>query len=253
VHEERDEMIDRIVNELKTLPAVPADATARVLARVDAARRGAGPDALATDDDDLIFFPTSTQELPAVSGAPARVLPAAAGSRVDGSRADGPRRRFVVSLPAAIGYALAATLAGFLIRGALPGTPAGSPLAQVRPAETLGATSGATSDARTPVTPVAASTRDLQEAPVPVQFVLESKRANSVSVIGDFNAWDGTAAPLARDSASGVWSGVVNVRPGRHVYAFLVDGTVWTLDPRAPRTKDSDYGTEQSVMIVGLP
>ena len=77
MRENQDDMIDRIVDELKTLPAVPADATARVLARVDAARRGAGPDALATDDDDLIFFPTSTQELPAVSVAPARMLPAA--------------------------------------------------------------------------------------------------------------------------------------------------------------------------------
>jgi hypothetical protein len=36
------------------------------------------------------------------------------------------------------------------------------------------------------------------------------------------------------------------------VYAFLVDDTVWTLDPRAPKTKDADYGAEQSVLIVGM-
>jgi hypothetical protein len=51
---------------------------------------------------------------------------------------------------------------------------------------------------------------------------------------------------------TGVWSALVGVRPGRHLYAFLVDDSVWTLDPNAPRAKDSDYGTAQSVMIVGL-
>ena len=105
-----------------------------------------------------------------------------------------------------------------------------------------------------PVSAVAASRRALQEAPVKVQFVLDARAATSVSVVGDFNAWDGSrdAARLVTRS-SGVWSALVDVTPGRHVYAFVVDGGKWTLDPRAPRTRDSDYGTEQSVMIVGLP
>ena len=235
MREERDEMIDRIVDELKTLPAVPADATARVLARVDAARRGDEPGASATDDDDVIYFPTNTEEMRAVQ------MPAG-GSRVDG----GLRRRFVVSLPAALGYALAATLAGFLIRGALPRK---ATAVAVAPSAPVGETSGVT----TPLTRVAATKRDQQDAPVPVQFVLDAKRAASVAVVGDFNAWDATATPLVKDSVSGIWSGLVKVNPGRHVYAFLVNGREWTLDPRAPRTKDSDYGTEQSVMIVGLP
>jgi len=245
VRDERDEMLDRIVNELKTLPPVPADATARVLARVDAARRGNGPDVSATDDDeDVIFFPASTEEMRAVQLVPGQAPAAASagGSRVDGTL----RRRFVVSLPAAIGYALAATLAGFLIRGAFPrkaddtATIASTPV-------------GETAGAAIPLRPVAASRRALQEAPVKVQFVLDARAATSVSVVGDFNAWDGSAAPLSRDSVSGVWSALVDVTPGRHVYAFVVDGGKWTLDPRAPRTRDSDFGTEQSVMIVGLP
>jgi hypothetical protein len=236
VREEQDEMLGRIVDELKTLPAVPADATARVLARVDAARRGNGPSVSAIDDDDdVIYFPTSTEEMRVVHGAAGRTPVAASGSR----------RRFVVSLPAAIGYALAATLAGFLLRGALPRKPETVVVVPDRVGDTLGTA--------TAVTPVSANRRALQEAPVKVQFVLDAQRARSVSVVGDFNAWDGTAAPLVRDSASGVWSTLVDVTPGRHVYAFLVDGRTWTLDPRAPRTKDSDYGTEQSVLIVGLP
>ena len=244
MREERDEMLDRIVNELRALPAVPADATARVLARVDAARRGNGPSESETDDDDdVIFFPTNTEEMGAVQLAPSQTPAVALGF---GSRADGgSRRRFIVSLPAAVGYALAATLAGFLIRGALPRPADNVTVARARVGETLGAA--------IPVTPVAASRRALQEAPVKVQFVLDARTATKVSVVGDFNAWDGTAAPLSRDSVSGLWSALVEVTPGRHVYAFVVDGGKWTLDPRAPRTKDSDYGTEQSVMIVGLP
>jgi hypothetical protein len=234
-------MIDRIVDELKVLPAVPSDATARVLARADAARRGEGSSADATDDEDVIFFPASTEELRALQGGATAGAPPARGARMPG----GLRRRFIVSLPAAIGYALAATLAGFLIRGALPRTPAAIGVAQ---APAVGETLGKS----TPLTTVSSTQRDLQEAPVKVQFVLDAKRATSVSVVGDFNAWDATAAPLVRDSASGVWTALVDVTPGRHVYAFLVNDRVWTLDPRAPRTKDSDYGTEQSVMIVGL-
>jgi hypothetical protein len=241
VPEERDELIGHIVDELKVLPAVPADATARVLARVDAARR-AGLGAR-SDDDDVIFFPAGTDELPAQPPV-RRSLPAAAQAGASG----GIRRRFVVSMPAAIGYALAATLAGFLIRGALPRNE--TTLASVPPARVNDSATRATALVR-PVSTAAAS-REAQEAPVAVQFVLDASRARSVALVGDFNAWDGTATPLVRDSASGSWSAVVDVTPGRHVYAYLVDGKTWTLDPRAPKTKDSDYGTEQSVIIVGL-
>ena len=246
IPDDDDETIKRIVDELRTLPPVPADATARVLARVDAARRDEGPSAYASsDDDDVVFFPTNTEEMRAASPASGdivRPLPVARGSRAG----NGIARRFVVSLPAAIGYALAATLAGFLIRGAMPRQPGAATVAT-----TPGGPSGDSLGVVRPVTAVA-NTRALQEVPLKVQFVLDAKRANSVAVVGDFNGWDGNATPLERDSTTGVWSALVDVRPGRHLYAFLVDGRTLTLDPNAPRAKDSDYGTEQSVVIVGL-
>ena len=245
MREERDELIGRIVDELKVLPAVPADATARVLARVDAARRGEGSRTEVSDDDDIIFFPAGTDEMPAAATAVGRPMPS--GAIENGSRSGGWRRRFVVSLPAAIGYALAATLAGFLIRGALPEK---EPSALASTPQRAGESTATSPTVVTPVVGIAS--RELQERPVAVQFVLDDKRAGSVALVGDFNAWDGTSTPLVRDSVTGVWSTVVAVTPGRHVYAFLVDGQKWTLDPRAPRTKDADYGTEQSVIIVGL-
>jgi hypothetical protein len=234
VRDREDDVIDHIVSELKTLPGVPADATARVLARVDAARRAG----LNTDvDDDVIYFPTVTDEMRAATptAQPARALASAGGFR----------RRFMVSLPAAVGYALAATLAGFLIRGAMPRAGADATRASAAVVDS------AREAAATPVTSVAL-TREAQEAPQQVQFVLDAREAKSVAVVGDFNDWDGSAHPLVRDSRTGTWSTVVPVTPGRHVYAYLVDGSVWTLDPYAPKTKDADYGTEQSVMIVGV-
>lgn len=243
-HDELDESLKRIVDELKTLPAVPADASARVLARVDAARRGEGSSGYAgqSDDDDVIFFPASTEEM---YPAPAASASAAAESSVAGS-VRALRRRFVVSLPAAIGYALAATLAGFMIRGALP-HPAGEPGVASAPVARSSGTLGVV-----PVGASAATVRALEEAPVKVQFVLDARRASQVAVVGDFNGWDGTKNLLERDSKTGLWTALVDVRPGRHVYAFVVDGSTWTLDPNAPRAKDADYGNEQSVMIVGI-
>lgn len=250
MRDDRDEFIDRVVDELKALPPVPADATARVLARVEAARRG-GSDGASVHDagDDVTYFPAASDESKAVP-AVGRPVPDPAsphGARTGG----GLRRRFIVSFPAAVGYALAATLAGFLIRGAMPRSSTSTTVAQV-PTDHVDDSMLAPSAPS--VTPVSSSlSREAQENPVPVQLVLDARRATSVVAVGDFNGWDGRVTPLARDSASGLWSTVVDVRPGRHVYAFLVDGKTWTLDPRAPRAKDPDYGTEQSVMIVGTP
>ena len=239
--DERDETLDRIVAELKTLPAVPADATARVLARIDAERRAGGvQDASSAADDDVIFFPTATDEM-AIAPAPSPVVRRA--------------RRLVLSLPAAIGWALAATLAGFLIRGALPlSAPAGAEVAALSEDVSPSVDAGAQAGAESVLTAVAnVSSRVADEAPVVVQFVLAAPGAASVALVGDFNGWDAAATPLRHDAASGLWRVELPVRPGRHVYAYVVDDSVRTLDPRAPRAVDPDYGTEQSVIIVGNP
>ena len=50
-----------------------------------------------------------------------------------------------------------------------------------------------------------------------------------------------------------MWSVVLPVVPGRHLYAFIVDDSALTLDPRAPRAKDPSLGVESSVVMVGKP
>jgi len=86
-----------------------------------------------------------------------------------------------------------------------------------------------------------------------VQLVFRAPAARHVAVVGDFNGWDVTATSMSRDPATGMWSQTVALRPGRHVYAFVVDDSVWMRDPRTPAAPDADFGRPGSVLLVGQP
>ena len=86
-----------------------------------------------------------------------------------------------------------------------------------------------------------------------VQVVFRAPSARHVSVVGDFNSWDADADAMSRDSATGLWSHTLTLRPGRHVYAFMVDDSVWMRDPRSPAAPDEDFGRPGSVLLVGQP
>ena len=86
-----------------------------------------------------------------------------------------------------------------------------------------------------------------------VQVVLRAPDAQRVSVVGDFNGWDSEVDVMTRDPASGLWSHTLTLRPGRHVYAFVVDDSVWMRDPRSPEAADEDFGRPGSVLLVGQP
>jgi hypothetical protein len=83
-----------------------------------------------------------------------------------------------------------------------------------------------------------------------VEFSLSSASARQVTVVGDFNHWDVRATPLRRPAAGGRWHAAVPLAPGRHVYAFVVDGVTWVPDPAAPRAVDDDFGSPNSVLTV---
>ncbi|MEO8560685.1 MAG: isoamylase early set domain-containing protein [bacterium] len=87
----------------------------------------------------------------------------------------------------------------------------------------------------------------------PVPLVLRAPAARRVSVVGDFNGWKVGATTMTRDPATGMWSGTLALRPGRHVYAFVVDDSVWMRDPRSPAAADADFGRPGSVLLVGRP
>ena len=86
-----------------------------------------------------------------------------------------------------------------------------------------------------------------------VQFGFVAPHASSVALVGDFNNWDPKATPLRAASTGGVWSVEVPIQPGRHLYAFVVDGTVWRPDPAAPQATGEDYGEPNSALTVAEP
>ena len=86
-----------------------------------------------------------------------------------------------------------------------------------------------------------------------VQVVFRAPTAQRVSVVGDFNDWDARADTMTRDPATGLWSHTLALRPGRHVYAFVVDDSIWMRDPRGPDAADADFGRPGSVLLVGQP
>jgi len=83
-----------------------------------------------------------------------------------------------------------------------------------------------------------------------VEFGFVAPHASSVALVGDFNDWDPKATPLRAASTGGVWSVEVPVPPGRHLYAFVVDGTVWRPDPAAPQATGEDFGEPNSALTV---
>jgi hypothetical protein len=87
----------------------------------------------------------------------------------------------------------------------------------------------------------------------PVQLVFRAPAASRVSVVGDFSAWDPSRAVMTRDPGSGLWTVTLRLAPGRHVYAFLVNDSIWVRDPRAPSAPDADFGRPGSVLLVGQP
>jgi 1,4-alpha-glucan branching enzyme len=87
---------------------------------------------------------------------------------------------------------------------------------------------------------------------IPQQFMFEHKSARRVAIVGDFNNWDPKANAMVRD-ASGLWSTILPIMPGRHLFGFMVDDSVFMLDPHKPKARDPDLGSEGSVLMVGRP
>ena len=73
--------------------------------------------------------------------------------------------------------------------------------------------------------------------------------AANVSVIGDFNGWDAKATPMVKDAKSGEWSAKIALLPGRHIYAYLVNGEKWIVDPLKPQIPDAGYGPANALVV----
>lgn len=90
-------------------------------------------------------------------------------------------------------------------------------------------------------------------ATVYVQFVLKAPQARSVSVAGDFNAWQPATAELRDADGDGVWTGFISLPAGEHKYMFVVDGQRWISDPQAQRYVDDGFGMRNALIAVTPP
>ena len=177
--------------------------------------------------------------------ARARVLVAVAATRQRDreQRAATRRGRGIVR------WASVSTLAAALVLSVLVLQRTGAPAARQGTDAAGDAASAAVVGA-----PTSLAARDGGDASLQrVELVFRAPDARSVSLVGDFTGWDPSRAVMTRDSASGLWSVTMRVAPGRHVYAFLVDDSVWVRDPRAPSAPDADFGRPGSILLVGRP
>ena len=202
--DERDVLLDRVVESLRPLPLVDDSAKARLLIAVAAERE--------RDRE-----------------------------RAISRHAPRDMRRWIVRGAGAA--AAAALIAAMLLRDTQPAAPAA-------PVRTAAVASAPASPARLADRNAGSS---VDAALNSVELVLRAPAASNVRVVGDFNGWDQDQAPMKRDAASGLWSVTLSLKAGRHVYAFVVDDTLWMRDPRAPAAKDVDFGRPGSVLLVGRP
>jgi len=81
-----------------------------------------------------------------------------------------------------------------------------------------------------------------------VRFSISAPTAVRVSLVGDFDGWNPDALPMRRAGVD-TWTVDVRLEPGRHVFAFSVDGGLRP-DPTAPRAVEDDFGVPSSVVVV---
>ncbi|GAE90395.1 isoamylase early set domain-containing protein [Acetivibrio straminisolvens] len=71
----------------------------------------------------------------------------------------------------------------------------------------------------------------------------------SISVIGDFNNWDGSRNILEK-YADGTWMTEVELSPGNYRYKFLINGNIYFNDPNALIYTHDDRGSTASLIVI---
>ena len=82
-----------------------------------------------------------------------------------------------------------------------------------------------------------------------VELTFKDDSAQSVSVAGEFNNWDASANPMKKEN--GIWKIILDLKPGKYQYKFVVNGTEWKTDPQNPEKADDGYGGQNSILTVG--
>lgn len=88
-------------------------------------------------------------------------------------------------------------------------------------------------------------------AKISVTFEMPAEiQAESLTLVGDFNDWDASAAPMKRRK-DGTWARTLRLAPGTYRYRCVADGATWYNDPAADYYEASGFGEDNSVVVVG--
>ena len=88
----------------------------------------------------------------------------------------------------------------------------------------------------------------VKEVPVGILFTYDAPGASGVTLAGSFNGWNAERNPLTKNS-DGRWSVVMALKPGKHEYKFVVDGS-WFADAENPATAPDSFGGTNSLVQI---
>lgn len=81
-----------------------------------------------------------------------------------------------------------------------------------------------------------------------VRFSYTDAKAKTVCLAGSFNQWSSQADCM--NKSGDTWSLALFLSPGRHSYAFVIDGQTLKEDPTAVLSEESGFGIRNSVIII---
>jgi hypothetical protein len=86
---------------------------------------------------------------------------------------------------------------------------------------------------------------------VTINLSLEAPHATSVSVVGDWNAWNPRAHILHDPEGDGIWEIKLRLNSNQdYRYQFLIDGTYWIPDPGSLIQVDDGFGGTNSILEI---
>ncbi len=85
---------------------------------------------------------------------------------------------------------------------------------------------------------------------VEVTFTISGINANQIAVAGDFNSWNTSANQLEDPDGDGIWTGKMQLEPGRYEYMLVVDDGKWVTDPNAKVYANDGFGSKNAVLFI---
>lgn len=74
-------------------------------------------------------------------------------------------------------------------------------------------------------------------------------KAGSVTIVGDFNAWDRTSTPM-KVRKNGTYTITLDLQKGKYRFRYLIDGIRWENDWYADSYVPNQFGCDDSVVII---